>query len=62
MGMCYLDEVAVKAIMDMGCIGRLGGTETCPSLTPLEQSIIGYQKAEVSAAKITTDEWLTLQH
>ena len=50
----------------MGCTGRLVGTETCPSSTPpdvspLEQSIIGNWKAALSAARITTDEWVTIQ-
>ena len=51
-----LDEAAVKAIIDMGCTGRLAGTETChsvtpPDVSPLEQSIIGNQKSGVSATK-----------
>ena len=50
----------------MGYTGKLAGIEPCPSLTPpdvsqLEQYIIGNQKAGVSAAKITTDEWVTMQ-
>ena len=56
-----LDEAAVKSIRDIGCTGRLACAETCPSLTPpdvslLEHSIIGNQKAGVSAAKITSNE------
>ena len=62
-----LDEAAVKAIIEIGCTGRLVGAEVCPSLTPpdvspLEQSITGNPKAGMFAAKITTEEWVTMQH
>ena len=61
-----LDEAAIKAIIDLGYTSRLAGAVACPSLippdvSPLEQSTIGNWKAGMSAAKITTDEWVTMQ-